>query len=301
MSHIVVDSPTNRVHDFPRRATNESAIKVTLLKNIARFLLGFLLLGAVLYFVADFSIRQSAALALFAAYVIYGLRMMTLRPDLIFLPHFIHIRPRWYEILTDLELISAAEEYDKLYQAFNALSPEQYNVFRDGVWFTVLDSETIGQRTLIYSDDYHNFVSKVDFERNLKPLTLWRESEEPSLGEWPVEFFVKGGGGTYRLGVIVPEWWWVRKETKLGGKLLEIDRCRAGIYGTVELTIATIPGSEFTTYWKRSDPYRKGDDIWRKLCVEDREKFGWTVEDKPERNSPEMLKHKYFEVRHRGI
>jgi hypothetical protein len=273
---------------------------VTFLKNIARFLLGFLFLGAVLFFFADFSIRQSAALALFAAYVIYGLKM-TPRPDLILVPHFIHIRPQWYEILTDLELISPAEEYDKFYQTFNSLSPEQYNVFRDGVWFTVLESETIGQRTLIYLDDYHYFASKVDFERSLKPLTLWRESEEPRLSEWPLEFFVKGGGGTYRLGVIVPEWWWVQKEAKLGGRLLKVDRCRAGIYGTVELTIATIPGSEFTTYWKRSDPYPKGDDIWRKLCIEDREKFGWTVEDKPDRHWPEMLKHKYFEVRHRRI
>jgi hypothetical protein len=223
------------------------------------------------------------------------------RSELRFVPHFVHVIPRWHDILVDFDLLSTDEEYDKLYNEFKAVPETQYNVFLNGVRFTVLDSETIGQRTLIYSDDYQNFVSRADFKRSLRPLTLlWLETEQPSLRVWTPEFFIKGSGGTYHLGVVVPAWWWEQKQSKLTAGVTA-DSGHAFEFGTVALTIATIPGSEFTSYWERIKPYPKGDAVWQKRRADDREKFGWAAEEKPERTWPDILRHKYFEVRHRRI
>lgn len=284
------------------------------LRATGRFVVALAIFSAIFYFLADFSIRQSVALALLTAWLIYGFGQTKQEPHLRFVPHFVHVWPSWFEILTDLELISAPHEYDKLYKTFKAAPPEQYNVFRDGVRFTILD-DFPGERTLVYSDDYDTFVSKVDFERSLEPLTLSRKgwyapgpigSAEP--WHFTPKLFVEGAhgalqGGKYDIGVIVPDRWWEGKEPALSGivkaeKLFDT--------GTVRLTIATIPRSEFTLYWERvGEPYRKGDEILRKHRVEDRAKFGWTVEDKGDdyavRNWPEILKHKYFSVHHRRI
>jgi hypothetical protein len=89
-------------------------------------------------------------LALFAAYVIYGFRMMTPLPNLTLEPHYVLILPHWWEILADLQLITTAADYDELYKSFNSLPPEQYNVFRNGFCYSVLEHASLGPRTLVH-------------------------------------------------------------------------------------------------------------------------------------------------------
>jgi hypothetical protein len=190
MSHIVIDG--NKAHGSKFASSRECCnsllarkgeqdLTVMLLKSIGKFLLGFLALWTLLYVVGDFSVRQSAALAMFAQCVVHAFWAMVRPPNIVLVPHRILIRPRWDRILLDLELVATFEGYDTLCEPpFGSPAPEPYNVFRDGVCFTVLDSKQFGQRSLIYSDDYHVFVSEVDFERSLvPPLTTSDRPEYP--------------------------------------------------------------------------------------------------------------------------
>ena len=268
-------------------------------KTVARFVLALVVVFIVLYLPAGFTITQSVALTFLVAYVLFRIWQVEGKPPLRFVPYYVHVQPSWFKILTDLELILGPHEYDVICETSKPFPADQYNIYRNGVRFTVLDDEPIGERTLVYSNDYHCFVSKVHFEMSLAPLTLSHESSQPSLRTYTPDFFVRGGYGAYSFGLIVPEWWWERKKGILSGKV----EAQEGAFGTgtIRLTIAHIAGSEFTQYWSRVTPYKKGDEIWRKDRVEDRMKFGWTVEERPETFYPQRLEHQYVEVHHDKI
>jgi hypothetical protein len=70
-----------------------------------------------------------------------------------------------------------------------------------------LESEHFSQRTLIYSDNYHSFVSKVDFERSLEPLTISREHLGPRFQPFVPTLFIRSAGEGYSIGLVVDEWW----------------------------------------------------------------------------------------------
>jgi hypothetical protein len=103
------------------------------------------------------------------------------------------------------------------------------------------------------------------------------------------------------MGVLVEQWWWDKRKESITSKTGKLDERRVFDTDLVRLTLADISFSEFSLYWERLKPYPKGDEIWRKRRIADRMKFGWTVEDKPARNWPETLNHRYFQVRHRRI
>lgn len=279
------------------------------LKAAGRFTLILLALGAIFYFLAGFSIRQSIALALLATYAVYGFRGTERTPHLRFVPHYVHVLPRWYEILTDTGVISNSEEYDRLYEMVQALPPEQYNIFRSGIRFTVLDDFPTPDRRLVYSEDARGFQSRVGFVRPLKPLPRiveeW-ERNHPEVSEellYLPEFCLQRGLDGYNMGIVVPTSWWEERKTALGESRFEALRDPMGVEsGTVLLTLATIPGSEFTLYWKRRlEPYDKGAEIWRTERNENRTRFGWVAEEKPFVDGPENLRHKYFHVEHGPI
>jgi hypothetical protein len=279
------------------------------MKNFGKILLGVLGLWIVLYLLAGFSIRQSTAIVALAGLVAYALWAVNPRPDILLVPHRIHVQPRWFEMLSDLGFVATPEAYDQLHESFSSLPPGQYNVFRDGVCFTVLESKQFGQRTLVYSNDFHTFVSEVDFERGLAPLTVADESplrNSPApLGPTSPSLFMCYGAGGISLGVIVHDWWWEKRKESVTGKTGKLEAREAYFdCGLIRLTLADISGSEFTPYWKRLRPYPKGDQVWEKRRLDDRAKFGWSDSD----NSPEALRHrdfrlenKYFYVRHHSI
>ena len=128
-------------------------------------------------------------------------------------------------------------------------------------------------------------------------VTLSRESDKPSLRNYTPDLFVRGYG-EYALGMNVPQWWWEQKKGALSGKVQADEIFDTG---TLRLTIATIPRSEFTLYWRRRTPYPKGDEVWKKRRDEDRAKFGWVANNLLETPVHKFLKHKYFDVRHYSI
>ena len=71
--------------------------------------------------------------------------------------------------------------------------------------------------------------------------------------------------------------------------------------GQVRVTLAKLPASEFTVYWKRQKHYPKGDKVWRKRHEEDRAKLGWLPNGSLETAEHKFLEHKYFRVRHYPI
>ena len=272
---------------------------MTLGKTIGKYLLGFSGLWIGLYLLAGFSMRQSTAIVLLAGVVGYAFWAANSRPDIVFVPHAIRVQPRWDRILLDLGLVATTAEYDHLREPFDALPPDRYNVFRDGMWFTVLKSEQFGPRTLVYSNDFHTFVSEVDFERNLAPLTVADESplrHSPApLGPTSPSLFVSYGVGGCSMGVIVHDWWWEKRRESIISKAGELSAREVFDCGLVRVTLAHISSSEFTLFWKRPKPYPKGDRVWKKHRDEDRAKLGWIDVD----NSEEALRHQFYRLEHR--
>jgi hypothetical protein len=261
-----------------------------------------------LYALAGFSVRQSAAIVVLAGALEYAFWVANRGPGILFVPHRIHFQPRWFEILSDLELIATPEEYDKLHERSSSVPPEQYNVFRDGVCFTVLESKEFGQRTLVYSNDFHTFVSDVDFRRSLAPLTVADESplrNSPApLGPTSPDLFLSYGVGGCSIGVIVDDWWWEKRKESIVSRTGELNAREIHFEGPTGLTLARISWSEFTLYWERLRPYPKGDKVWERRRLDDRAKFGWTdTDDSPEARDHQYfrLEHKYFRVTHHSI
>lgn len=291
MSHIVIDFASSEGQDHPPKSTPYA---MTILKNVRWYLLDFAVAGLIFYFAGTFSLQQSIVLALGVTWGLFVLGTKAPQPNLSLEPYYVQIYPQWYEILTAFQLLATAAEYDTLWEAFSSLPQEEYNVFRNGIWFTVLNDRAVGTATLIYSNDRHDFMSEVDFRRGLAPLTLSRESDKPSLRDYTPELFVRRGD----LGLVVPDWWWKQKAEVLAGKAQAQEVFDTG---TVELTIATLEFTEFTVYWKGDQPNSKREAHFEKLRSDDRAKFGWTAEAHRERNWPEILKHRYFEVRHNRL
>lgn len=279
---------------------------MALAKTVSKYLLGFLGLWIALYFLARFSVSQSTAIALLATLVAYVLWVidLQLRPGTTLVPHRILVLPHWDRILLDLGLVATPEEYDSLCESLNSLPPERYNVFRDGLCFTVLDSKQFGQRTLIYSDSFRVFKSEADFEESLAPLTCSREAKLPRDRTWHPSFFVEGGVGGYGFGVVVDESWWEKKRDAATLNIGKLDVQDIFDTNRVKVTLASIPASESTLYWKRSSPYPKGDEVWKKHREEDRARLGWFADETriiTLHKTFYELKHKYFSVRHHSI
>jgi hypothetical protein len=118
------------------------------------------------------------------------------------------------------------------------------------------------------------------------------------------KLFVLGGSG-YSLGEIVDGWWWEKRREHVRSKLGDLNEDKIGYCGEdtglVRLTLATLPSSEFTVYWKRLRPYPKGDKRLQKNREEDRAKLGWVTNKVLETREHQFLEHKYFSVRHYPI
>jgi hypothetical protein len=288
-----------------------------------------------LVIIGGFPIRQGIMLWLLLVGLSSAIKLAMLKSAR-FQPYRVWVMPQWYEILTDLKLISSPEDWRSLAKSFRS-SPD-YNVLRDGVTFTVVQQDA-GKAALAGSIGWQE-VGDFDPGMNLyhPPLIFWNDRSfgtkfrfnydfnraetalcfETSDPAWrrPGTFFIKlhstftenKRGSTLRpevlagldFGIEVPATWW--EKTK--------DACAAVVRAdksgdvfsrpTVYLTLATLPLSEFNVYrLGDGDDYRRIELI-RARRDENRRTHGWTAEESSS-DGLDSIRHKYIRIEHQAI
>jgi hypothetical protein len=299
-----------------------------------------------LVFVGGFPIREGVTLGLLMALLFFVLTGE--KGGARFVPYWVQVTPDWYQILTDLKLVSGPEEWRSIRESVS--SSTSYSVLRDGLLFTVVqqgggkaglpafhrEMDVAWQEVedfdagmnerhppLIFWNQRRVFGAEFLFREDMTPIQF----EEPDpirellgTGYRPAVFFMglhctyteNPHGSKYRPGVLggldigieVPVGWW----EKVKGSFAPVGRVDDSHpeTGSVRLSLATIPLSEFTVYRDAGD--RKTSEYWlktepriRKRRDAARQELGWTVEEHEDGGRPTSIGHRYFTVRHGTI
>jgi hypothetical protein len=261
-----------------------------------------------LHHLADFSEKQSIALAFiaWAGYELYESLRASSRVTDNFSPFFVFVSPHWYELLRDYKLVQSHEEWQQIVKSRDSAPPNEYNVLRSGILFSVLQPRSDAYLpALIYWDSRRRFVSEVEFEEQIEEIHVENPTLKGHAWEWKPEVYFKGGLGGYEVGLGVNGKWWEQicaaDETK---ELAKTKTDTDPFTGRTQLAVATLPYSEFDIYYhdvaygsKRREKQRN-----RQLAQN-----GWKAEDLPDAEiehvfrPPIRIDHKYFTVEHRHI
>jgi hypothetical protein len=228
----------------------------------------------------------------------------------------VRVYPKWYELLTAFKLIDSAEEWDTLQKHAEEMASGNFNILTHAICFTVVSEPPACERKLIYWNNYHTFASDVYFEERIEPSDIGqlgqvlepedRGREIDALDLRAASFFMKSCGGSYNLGLVVPDWWWDKTRDSCPKPIEEF---RISPTGQVEVTLARISYPEFDFYCRRERWNRHYEKRTVKrlsdLRDKQRDKFGWRREDHRVSDIPiewpESLEHKYFRLEHRHI
>jgi len=277
------------------------------------FALGFFYLT--LFYIADFSARQSIVLAALISWLALGIAIayLVLKPARKFSPYYVRVDPNWYDLLIDFKLIHNPDAWHALQKSIKELPSTEYNVVRSGICFMVVQQLEDFERTLIYLNNHRTFVSEVDLEEDVAPLRIGRVDKiSEAMGKpskCDVRLLVRFGADGYKLGIRVPSQWWNEVKASCPKPMKEVAHHPIG---QIDLILAVISYREFDLYWEpmewSSTFYEKTAKRIRSQRDEQRGKFGWkTVEHDSDLGAelgidwPESIEHKYFNVEHRAI
>jgi hypothetical protein len=246
-------------------------------------------------YLADFSVRQSTALAVVGclAYIAWAPLQTLFAYSGCYFPFFVHVYPKWDFLLPDFGLVKTDDELRRFCESVRKLNEEaeggsepRYSVAREGIRFTFLTWNKIGRRetALIYYDNRRTFLTRIDLWEIISEIEIADERPEPRYPapSSPV-LYVETNPAGFELGIKSPPW-----------------------MGNVP--VATIPYGEFDLYmqqesgsfWDQMFYIRSVD---RKMAAEreiksEREKlraeFGW-------KGGESVIEHKYFTVAHGRI
>jgi hypothetical protein len=267
--------------------------------------------------IGGFSLRQSAVLGPSMAFVVFVIVFIheQTRPRNRFIPYYVRVVPNWYQILEDFKLVSTPEEWKSIRESVKQLSLAQHHVFRDGLFFAVLQASQDLRHCLIFWSRANTFSGKVDFQWDMNPVQVGREDEDSKeliqqgllSSSQEIHFFMKPGKEGYDLGLSVPDSWWRRlKGSCPSPEEEEIDQAT----GYVKLVLARISQREWDLYWEPevwdSKYFFKTVPQIKTRREEFRQKFGWKTvmhPDIPELKIrwPEEMEHKYLRMEHRAI
>jgi hypothetical protein len=248
--------------------------------------------------VGGFPVRQGVVLGLSLGLLAFG---MASKPVARFTPYWIRVSPHWYQILTDFKLIGSLEEWRSILES--VASSTGYRALRDGVRFTVVQQFENCNQPLIFWNQHQLFTSEFSFSEVMTPIQFERATH-PADCHLPACFFMKpwapiGPVAAYSFGIEVRDWWWEKVKDSCAAPLaVETNP----LTGSVYLTFATLPLSEFAVY-------RDAADRWTTLRIrkqrdEQREQLGWkdiTLHDPELGSGPTCIEHGYLSVEHRDI
>jgi hypothetical protein len=185
------------------------------------------------------------------------------------------------------------------------MPPSEYNVLRSGFLFTVIRLPSAGLPPgLTYWNNRKVFVNKLELSESIIKSESMFDGEQhpffkhPSWSTLPRLYFWWDVDG-YELGLEVQYDWWKRLcESGEIGELGKIKTRSNQLCGTTRLVIATLPYSEFESYYQNVDYGQQ--KVWDKQ-LEAKEWKRKVVKDSEIRDPWSHVDHKYFAVSHRDI
>lgn len=252
------------------------------------------LLGLGLYYLAGFSLRQSAALVILVwlfQFIINDIwiAMSDERNHARFL---VFVQPRWEQILQDYGLITGKSDWLQIIERIDKVPRTEYCALRDGIAFTVLD------RNLFYLNDEKKFVERIHLDveaQEIKiplPNSLLGEPFSPSIIIKEIPSFTAGNPtwGGYEFGLVKPE---CMKSNLFEGWQEPIK--------LAFLTVLEFSGHEIRPLgWTDTKAWRQQQEARTKSLAEN----GWTRAEKEDglgRKTSPRVEHKYFIVSHSSI
>ncbi len=262
--------------------------------HLIRSLVLVLFLGLSLYYLANFSLRQSVALVLLVCLFQFLINdIWRARSEEKSHGRFlVFIQPNWYQILLDHKLIAGKEDWNQVVERALKTPSYEYCVLRDGITFTVLD------KNFIYVNNEKRLVEEIHLDIEIpvikipQPNSLLGEPFSPSIVVEQISSFTGGHPtwGGYEFGLVTPEcmkstWAESRQEpTKLAF-----------------LTTLEFSGHEIRPLgWTDSKAWQKQQNARTKALEEN----GWKRKEKEDglgRKSASGVEHKYFVVSHQSI
>lgn len=252
------------------------------------------LLGLGLYFLADFSPRQTGALVLLVCLFQFLINdIWTARLEEKKKGRFIvFIQPNWYQILLEHRLIASEDDWHQLMRRALETPRHEYCVLRDGIEFTVLG------RDLSYLNNKKNFVQQIRLDVEIPEIKIplpnspLRGTFSPSIVVEQMPSFTVGHPtwGGYQFSLVTPE---CMKSTWLESRQEPIK-------------LAFLTTLEFGDYeirpkrWIDSKAYQEQQNA-RRMALK---KNGWKRAEKEDalgRKVSSRVEHKYFAVSHQSI
>jgi hypothetical protein len=273
----------------------------------AKAVLGLLISVVIVYLILNYGAqiptRQSMVLAVLFGMLFQSANHAAAKPTLRSMPYWVRTIPKWYEIFTDFKLLQNPEDWSTVRASGESVERGQFSVFRDPLWFSVVQRSADGEQTLIYLNSYKSFVSEIDLREDLDIISIIDEKEGYHLlRNEKVRFFAKYGGLGYEIGLELPDWWWDKNKASCPPVVSETKEYS---FGTVRVALAVIPYREFDVYWQPVSWSKDFMDRVDKTQEEHRKKFGWVAETVGEFDVPidwpTEINNKYFTVQHNDV
>jgi hypothetical protein len=253
------------------------------------------LLALSLYYLADFSLRQTTALVLLWSYF-FNLTNNIWKTKLEERSHrrfSVSIQPKWREILFDHGLVRTEHEWQQWLDRIKTAPASEQALLRDGFHFTVLEQDRDLRSQFIFRNDNNVFCEKLDVTQPIPRIEIERPGS--TLGPafawmnlvWVPSFIASHPTwGGYELSLTTPD---CIKSNLLGAE--EMPRKLAF------LTVLEFHGYKSAPVgWTAGKPWKEREQARRKSLEEN----GWTRAEK-EYEKFSHIEHKYFTVKHGSI
>lgn len=255
------------------------------------------LLALSLYYLADFSLKQTSALVLLVwlFYFLINDIWRTIWEEGHPTRYFVHIRPKWRQILFDHELVRDEQEWQQWLERIKTVSASELSLVRDGFHFTVLQQDRDLRWQFVFMNDSNAFIAKADVAKPIPGIEIERPGSPlgPAFAwinvVWIPSFIASHPTwGGYELSLTIPA---SVEEPK-------------GLWLSSRFKLAFLTALEFTGHeirprgWIDTKHWNEQQQARRKSLEEN----GWTRAEKEyEYGKPSHIEHKYFTITHGSI
>jgi hypothetical protein len=231
------------------------------------------LLFVALYYVGDFSGRQSLVLAVIGALAFRMVQWLHEPPP--FVPYEVFVDPDMRSILSDFHLLEDTKEaWANMQEMIERLPHHTANIWEYGFRISCITPE------LIYDSGWKRFMTQVKMYARIdipdENIYRWQNVEIPHLLRQGVSPYFERGYRGYSLGVVLAKQEW--EEVAHSESLKRIPKTDVKAIGEggfeVKVQLAFIPDDEFVLY-SHEHEYADWQDAAIRRREEARAKFGW--------------------------
>jgi hypothetical protein len=256
------------------------------------------LLFGTLWFLGDFSGRQSLVLAAIGG-LVFGIVLWLQKPP--FVPYRVFVTPNMRSILRDFQIVEDTKEaWTYVQEVIEKLPHRPGNIWEYGFRVSFITPE------LIYYNEWKDFKTEVKMLAGVDPAGWWEDEIIPRLLAEPISLYLEEDRGGYALGVVLRKEYWERvRHNQVLKRIPETDIKDIGEGGLeVKVKLAHIPNDEFIFYSVIVTKTLTAYESAVKRRDEARSRCGWNkpVEQRPPyADTSQIIEHRYYTVSHSAL